>query len=117
MRIDIKKDSFFLISIGAIPGALIRWQIDEMFLVNLIGCFFLGFFNSLAIAKRYKLTLGVGLCGSLTTFSGLSYKLHNLLSQGMHKLFLFNSISIVLMGIVAIGLGHLFAEKLNGLIK
>mgnify|MGYP001339963082 CR=1 FL=1 len=117
MRINIKKDSFFLISIGAIPGALIRWQIDEMFLVNLIGCFFLGFFNSLAIAKRYKLTLGVGLCGSLTTFSGLSYKLHNLLSQGMHKLFLFNSISIVLMGIVAIGLGHLFAEKLNGLIK
>ena len=117
MRINIKKDSFFLISIGAIPGALIRWQIDEMFLVNLIGCFFLGFFNSLAIAKRYKLTLGVGLCGSLTTFSGLSYKLHNLLSQGMHKLFLFNSISIVLMGMVAIGLGHLFAEKLNGLIK
>ena len=117
MRINIKKDSFFLISIGAIPGALIRWQIDEMFLVNLIGCFFLGFFNSLAIAKRYKLSLGVGLCGSLTTFSGLSYKLHNLLSQGMHKLFLFNSISIVLMGIVAIGLGHLFAEKLNGLIK
>ena len=117
MRINIKKDSFFLISIGAIPGALIRWQIDEMFLVNLIGCFFLGFFNSLAIAKRYKLSLGVGLCGSLTTFSGLSYKLHNLLSQGMHKLFLFNSISIVLMGIVAIGLGHLFAEKLNDLIK
>ena len=117
MRIDIKKDSFFLISIGAIPGALIRWQIDEMFLVNLIGCFLLGFFNSLAIAKRYKLTLGVGLCGSLTTFSGLSHKLHNLLSQGLHKLFLFNSISIVLMGIVAIGLGHLFAEKLNDLIK
>ena len=117
MRFDIKKDSFFLISIGAIPGALIRWQIDEIFLVNLIGCFFLGFFNSLAIAKKYKLTLGVGLCGSLTTFSGLSYKLHNLLSQGMHKLFLFNSISIVLMGIVAICLGHFFAEKLNGLIK
>jgi CrcB protein len=117
MHINIKKNSFFLISIGAIPGALIRWQIDEMFLVNLIGCFFLGFFNSLVIAKRYKLTLGVGLCASLTTFSGLSYKLHNLLSQGMHKLFLFNSISIVLMGIVAIGLGHLFAEKLNDLIK
>ena len=113
MRIDITKNSFFLISIGAIPGAIVRWQIDEIFIVNLIGCFFLGFFNSLTISKRYKLTLGVGLCGSLTTFSGLSYQLHNLLRQGMYKLFLFNSISIVLMGIFAIGLGHIFAEKFN----
>ena len=113
MSKDIKNNAFFLISLGAIPGALFRWQIDEIFIVNLVGCFLLGFFNSLAISKRYKLTLGIGLCGSLTTFSGLSYQLHNLLSQGMYKLFLFNSISIVLMGIFAIGLGHIFAEKLN----
>ena len=113
MLIDIKKKRFFLISIGAIPGALFRLQIDEIFLVNLIGCFLLGFFNSLAIPKRYKLTLGVGLCGSMTTFSGWSSKLYDLLIHGLYRSFLFNSIFVVLMGVCAIGLGHIFGKKLN----
>tara|TARA_B100000945_G_scaffold170324_1_gene136523 strand:- start:276 stop:620 length:345 start_codon:yes stop_codon:yes gene_type:complete len=113
MGIDIKNNTFFLISLGAIPGALFRWQIDEMYIVNIIGCFLLGFFNSLPISKRYKLTLGVGLCGSMTTFSGWSSYLYKLLSQGQYKLFLFNSISIVLIGVLAIGLGHMLGKKLN----
>ena len=110
---DIKKNTFFLISLGAIPGALFRWQIDEIFIVNLIGCFLLGFINSFDILKRYKLTLGVGLCGSMTTFSGWSFHLYKLLNQGLYKLFLFNSISIVLMGVFAMCLGHMLAKKLN----
>ena len=113
MGITIKQNTFFLISIGAIPGALLRWQIDENFLVNIIGCFLLGFFNSLNISRRYKLTLGVGLCGSMTTFSGWSSDLYKLLSQGLYKLFFFHSISIVIMGLFATGLGHLLARKLN----
>ena len=113
MGIDIKNNTFFLISVGAIPGALFRWQIDEIFIVNLIGCFLLGFFNSLDIPKRYKLSLGVGLCASMTTFSGWSHHLYELLNQGLYKLFLFNSTSIVFMGVLAIGLGHIFAKKLN----
>ena len=113
MVIDIKKNTFFLISIGAIPGALFRWQIDGIFIVNFIGCFLLGFFNSLAISKRYKLTLGVGLCGSMTTFSGWSFHLHDLLNKGLYKLFLVNSILIVIIGVLAIGLGHLLGKKLH----
>ena len=113
MGINIKKNTFYLISLGAIPGALFRWQIDEIFIVNLVGCFLIGFFNSLAISQKYKLTLVVGLCGSMTTFSGWSFYLYHLLSQGLYKSFLFNSISIVLMGVFAIGLGHIFAKKLN----
>jgi len=113
MGIDIKKNTFFLISIGAIPGALFRWHIDQIFVVNLIGCFLLGFLNSLAIPKRYKLTFGVGFCGSMTTFSGWSFHLYELLSQGLYRLFVLNSISIVLMGVFAIGLGHMLGKKLN----
>ena len=113
MDILFKKNTFFLISIGAIPGALLRWHIDEIFIVNLIGCFLLGFVNSLDISKRYKLILGVGFCGSITTFSGLSFHLYKLLSQGLYKLFVFNSITIVLIGVFAIYLGHIFSMKLN----
>ena len=113
MGIDIKKNKFFLISIGAILGAVFRWHIDEIFIVNIIGCFLLGFFNALSITKRYKLTLAVGLCGSMTTFSGWSLNLYNLINQGLYALFLFNSILFVLIGILATGLGHIFAKKIN----
>ncbi|WP_269616323.1 fluoride efflux transporter FluC [Prochlorococcus marinus] len=113
MAIDIRKNKFILISLGAIPGALLRWQIDEMFIVNLIGCFVLGFINSLDISKRYKLILGVGLSGSITTFSGWSFYSYKLLSQGLYKLFLFTSISMILIGVFAIYLGHMFGKKLN----
>ena len=98
---------------GAIPGALFRWQIDQIFIVNLIGCFLLGFFNSLSIPKKYQLALGIGLCGSMTTFSGWSFHLYDLLKNGQYKLFLSNSIFFVLMALCATGLGHMFAKKLN----
>ena len=110
---DITNNTFFLISLGAILGAVFRWQINEIFIVNSIGSFLLGFFNSLDILKKYKLILCVGLCGSMTTFSGWSSHLYKLLNQGLYKLFLLNSISIAVMGVLAIGLGHIFARKFN----
>ena len=69
--------------------------------------------NSLNILKKYKLTLCVGLCGSMTTFSSWMSHLYKLLNQGLYKLFLLNSLSIVLMGVLAIALGHIFAKRLN----
>jgi len=108
----IKKNSFLLISIGAVPGALFRWQIDELLIVNMLGCFLLGFFNSLPISKKYKLIFGVGFCGSTTTFSGWSFHLYTLLSQRLYILFVFHLVSIILMGIFFVGLGNLFAKKI-----
>ena len=107
----LKKNKFFLISIGAVPGALFRWQIDDVFIVNIIGCFLLGMINSLPISRRYKLIFGFGFCGSLTTFSGWSFQLFKLISQGLYKLFFLNSVLIVLIGFFAICLGDLFARK------
>ena len=113
MAMEIKKNKFFLISLGAIPGALFRWNIDDIVIVNLIGCFLLGFFNSFTITKRYKLTFGVGLCASMTTFSGWSYKLYSLLNDGLYRLLIVNSVLLVFISGLAIALGHLVAKKLN----
>tara|TARA_B100001250_G_scaffold232921_1_gene199992 strand:+ start:757 stop:1098 length:342 start_codon:yes stop_codon:yes gene_type:complete len=109
---NLSKKNFFLISIGAIPAAIFRWQVDEIFIVNMIGCFLLGFTNSLPISRRYKLIFGVGFCGSLTTFSGWSFQLFQLISQGLYKLFFLNSIIMVIVGILSVGLGDLFARKI-----
>ena len=112
MRIFL-KNNFFIISIGAIPGAIWRWQIDHVFIVNIIGCFILGFINSLNISRRYKLIFGFGFCGSLTTFSGWSVQLFKLINQGFYKLFFLNSILMVMLGLLTIGLGNLLAKKIT----
>ena len=108
----LKNNDFFIISIGAIPGAIFRWQIDQIFFVNIIGCFLLGFINSLHVSRKYKLMFGFGFCGSLTTFSGWSFQLFKLINQGFYKLFFFNSISIVMLGILAISLGNWLSKKI-----
>tara|TARA_Y100001968_G_scaffold305832_1_gene322134 strand:- start:183 stop:524 length:342 start_codon:yes stop_codon:yes gene_type:complete len=109
---SLVKNNFFVISIGAIPAAIFRWQIDQIFIVNIIGCFLLGFINSLPISRRYKLFFGFGFCGSLTTFSGWSFQLFKLINQGFYKLFFVHSILIVMIGTFACGLGHFFAKKI-----
>ena len=108
---SLKKNSFFLISLGAVPASILRWQIDEIFIVNIIGCFLLGFINSLPISMNSKLIFGFGFCGSLTTFSGWTYQLYELIIKGSYKLFLLNSISTVMIGCFAVGLGDFLAKK------
>ena len=106
------KNNFFLISIAAVPAAILRWQIDEIFIVNTIGCFFLGLINSLAISRRYKLIFGFGFCGSLTTFSGWSFQLFRLINQGFYNLFFLNSICIAILGLLAFSFGYWVAKKI-----
>ena len=106
-----KQNKFFLFSIGAILGAVFRWQVDDIFIVNTIGCFLLGIINALPISVRYKLIFGFGFCGSLTTFSGWSFKLFQLISDGLYELFFFNSVLLVIIGFSAICLGDWLAKK------
>ncbi len=96
----------------AIPAAILRWQIDKIYLINIFGCFLLGLINSLDIRKRYKLIFGFGFCGSLTTFSGWSFKLFSLLNQNLYKLFFFNSVFFVIIGLIAFSFGHMVSKKI-----
>ena len=112
MHSFLRNNNFILISVGAVPAAILRWQIDQIFIVNAIGCFLLGFINSLPVSRRYKLMFGFGFCGSLTTFSGLSFQLYKLINQGFYKLFFLNSILILTIGLLSVGLGHLLAKKI-----
>ena len=61
-------------ALGAVPGALVRWQValhwaDRHVLVNVLGAALLGLLAGLPAAPRRQLLVGIGFCGSLTTFS------------------------------------------------
>jgi len=107
-----KKKYFLIISFGALPAALLRWQIDQIFIVNTIGCFLLGLINSLPMSKRKKLFLEFGFCSSLTTFSGWSLKLYDFLVIGNYLVFIFYLLLTVLFGFLGVGLGCLLAKKI-----
>ena len=111
MNSFLKNKIFIIISIGALPAAMFRWQIDQIFIVNIIGCFLLGFINALNISRNSKLIFAFGFCGSLTTFSGWTFQLFELISKGSYKLFFLNSISIVIIGFFAVGFGYFLAKK------
>ena len=108
----LRNNNFIIISIGAVPAAIFRWQIDQVFIINIIGCFLLGFINSLSISRRYKLLFSFGFCGSFTTFSGWAFQLFKLLNQGFYKLFFLNSILMLMLGILAVGIGDFLAKKI-----
>lgn len=87
-----------LVAAGAIPGALLRWQCERLgyaaigglrglvaadFVANMLGCLVIG----LVVAKppnrpRLTLWLGIGFCGSLTTFSAWILQLYLAIHSG-----------------------------------
>ena len=63
-----------LVAAGAVPGAVLRWQLavhvgDDDLIANVVGSLLLGLLAGLPSRPRRQLLLGIGFCGSLTTFS------------------------------------------------
>ena len=91
--------SIFAIALGAVLGALLRWQLglklNALFptippgtlAANLIGGYVIGlalaFFAALpGLAPEWRLLVVTGFCGGLTTFSTFSAEIVTLLQQG-----------------------------------
>lgn len=91
--------SILAISVGAVLGALLRWQLgiklNAIFptippgtlVANLVGAYVIGlaiaFFATFsALAPEWRLLVITGFCGGLTTFSTFSAELMTLLQQG-----------------------------------
>ena len=67
--LHLELRELLLVGVGAVPGALLRWQLalhlgDQNLLVNVLGAVLLGFLAGLPAAPRQQLLLGIGFCGS-----------------------------------------------------
>ena len=74
LALRFELEELLLVALGAVPGALLRWQLglylaDQNVVANSLGAALLGFSAGLPAAPRRQLLFGIGFCGSLTTFS------------------------------------------------
>ncbi len=120
--------NYLLILIGGFFGAILRYLIGlsihplsngfpiQTFLINIIGCFFLGFFLPLAKVKlkpEYTLLIGTGFTGAFTTFSTFSLENVALIHEKKLLVSLVYIISSLVIGISLAYLGFKAAEKFN----
>ena len=82
--------------------------------VNILGCFFIGFLSELAdvrtlIGAETRAFLIVGILGGFTTFSAFGDETMNLIRDGEAALALVNVGTQVLLGLGAVWLGYTLA--------
>lgn len=119
----------FLIGAGGAAGALLRYALSgavyrilgETFpwgtlVVNVLGCFLIGFLW--AFAERVPLSQGLhvfvftGVLGAFTTFSTYGLETFNLLRDGEMVLGLLNFVGSNLLGLIAVIGGFFIARAL-----
>lgn len=114
-----------LIFFGGGVGSLLRYGLSRWinntvitefplgtFLVNIIGCFLIGFIIYYAErygehAQQWRLLLVTGLCGGFTTFSAFSLENVQLLTDQRIFIFLAYAAGSVILGLLATYLGLL----------
>ena len=102
MNIFLKKNNFVIISIGAIPASILRWQIDQIFIVNIIGCFCIGVCMALIDTKsNFSFLIVTGFLGSFTTMSALSSQTIELMITEKYLIGIIYSVGTVISCVIA----------------
>lgn len=123
------------VGIGSGLGGLARYGCSELtaglvgeafpwgtFLVNVIGSFVIGAFNSLTapegrwyVSSNARQFVMTGICGGYTTFSSFSLGTFDLLREDAWALAAANVVLTMVCSLAAVWAGHAAASKLNEL--
>lgn len=115
-----------LVAAGGAVGAVLRYVVDRLvqrrvpafpygtLTVNVIGSAVLGLLTGLALAgpsaSAIHAAVGIGLCGSLTTYSTFGYETVQLFTERARLHAVLNVVATVAAGFAAAGLGLLAAR-------
>ncbi len=120
-----------LVAMGAVPGALVRWRLEDLgkgwegpatglieadLAANLIGTFLIGVIAAQRPPRPRLLLLGaIGFCGSLTTFSSWMLEISLALRRGRPDQALAVVLVSLLGGLTVVALGLLVGRQLGRL--
>ena len=103
------------VAAGAVPGALLRWHWSDgwrgTLVANVLAALMLG--SLVPLQKRHPrllLMVGVGFCGSLSTFSTWMLELLDALQSAQTVQALIVLLANLLGGLVAVGLGSTLSQ-------
>lgn len=113
---------FLEVAAGGLLGAPVRFILDRWinsrtddifpwgtFVINATGAFMLGLISGLALFHGLGQTalavIGIGFCGSYTTFSTFSYETVRLVEEGAFTSAVSNVAGSLLVGLLAAGVG------------
>jgi CrcB protein len=120
---------FLWVCLGAAVGAPGRYLVDRAIqarhdtlmpwgtmLVNIAGSLVLGFLTGLSttreVPEAVALSLGAGLCGTLTTYSTFSYESFRLFEDGARLYALLNVVVSLLAGLGSAVIGYALGAAL-----
>ncbi|MEU7135135.1 fluoride efflux transporter CrcB [Streptomyces sp. NPDC046261] len=119
--------NWLLVIAGAMVGAPLRYLTDRFvqsrhdsvfpwgtFVVNVVGCFVMGVLTGAIADEQWRLLLGTGLCGALTTYSTFSYETLRLAEDGARGYAALNAVGSVVCGVGAAFAGAVAGEVMWG---
>ena len=127
---DLILQTVFLISIGAIIGANLRYFVAQYvariipstfpfgtFIINISASFILGFFlvwtsERVLADPRWRLFIAVGFCATYSTYSSFAYETFALFERGHLAAAFLNILATNVVCLVAVLLGAVLARSL-----
>jgi fluoride exporter len=90
-------------------------------LVNILGCLLLGLVLELEVRTDWvnhstRLFLAVGFLGAFTTFSAFGFETLKFMQAGAHQLAFLNVAANLVLGLLAVWVGWMFARLISGTI-
>jgi CrcB protein len=123
---------YALIMTGGALGSLLRYLLQGWgqavtsgtfplgtLLVNVLGCFAIGFLNYLftgpwPIRAEYRIGLLVGVLGGFTTFSAFGWETFSMANDGQGLRAMLNLLLSITLGVLAVWVGYRMAESWFG---
>lgn len=123
-----------LIALGGALGAIMRYRLSKFLpqlintifpigtmAVNIIGCFFIGFFydlfENIVVDPDHKSLITIGFLGAFTTFSTYSLETVNLIRDGEIRLCIYNVLLSNILGLIFVIAGLYSSRIMLKLIR
>ena len=109
----INVKHFLLLLIASYFGALLRFYVDNNFIISICGSFLFGFIIRRRLGKSLNHILLSGFCSCFTSFSGFIFILHRFINQEeVLKIVLYLNI-IFISNLLMMYFGFMMSRKIN----